>query len=112
MTVENLAENCYEDKMPRVLSVEIKGLADENQKSTCIAACKDYRYAGMENGNQCFCGDILPYAALKRPGECTTVCPGNKEEMCGGVLRINIFEVPGKFTAIIDIEKENCYDNK
>ena len=57
----------------------------------------------MEDGNQCFCGDILPAVALKRPGECTTVCPGNESEMCGALWRINIFDVLGKFTVLLFI---------
>ena len=72
----------------------------DNEESGCIAACKGYKYAGMEAGNQCWCGDILPAAALKRPGECTTKCLGNKNEMCGGHWRINIYDVPGKFTVL------------
>ena len=59
----------------------------------------------MENGNQCFCGTVLPAAAIKRPGECTTVCPGDHSEMCGGSWRINIFDVPGKFTVLLYIIK-------
>ena len=98
-------DNCYEDDMPRVLPVLIRGLVDENKKSACIAACKGYKYAGMEDGNQCFCGDISPAAALKRPGECTTVCPGDKSEMCGAPWRINIFDVPGKLTVLFYILK-------
>ena len=73
----------------------------DDGKSACIAACKDYKYAGMEAGNQCFCGDILPAAALKRPGECTSKCSGVTSEMCGGHWRISIFDVLGKFTVLL-----------
>ena len=59
----------------------------------------------MEDGNQCFCGDILPAPALKRPGECTTICPGDESEMCGASWRINIFDVSGKFTVLLYIIK-------
>ena len=89
--------NCYKDAIPRVLPVH-QFSKDDNKKSVCIAACEGFKYAGVENGNQCFCGDILPAAALKRAGECTRVCPGDQSEMCGGSWRINIFDVPGEFT--------------
>ena len=38
----------------------------------------------MQNGIECFCGDIQPTASLYRPGECSTKCPGNENEKCGG----------------------------
>ena len=95
-------ENCYKTEIPQVLPVEItRHLGGENQKSTCIAACKDYKYAGMEAGNMCFCGDILPAPALKRPGECKSLCSGDTSEMCGGHWRMSIFDVPSKFTVLL-----------
>ena len=82
------------------------------EKSTCIAACGNHKYAGMEDDNLCFCGDILPAATLKRPGECTTPCPGDTSEMCGGHLRISIFDVPGKFTVLLYIMKLKIIKDK
>ena len=81
-----------------------------NQKSACIAACKGYKYAGTELGYLCFCGNVLPAAELKRPGECTTVCSGNQSEMCGGDERINIYDVPGKFTVLL-LQDLNTFTN-
>ena len=72
------------------------GNYDNNQMSVCMAACAGYKYAGMQYSKRCFCGDILPDSGLKRPEECTTRCPGNAKETCGGSWKMNIFKVPGK----------------
>ena len=88
---------CYEDnKKNRILPIHI-GDYDNNQMSVCIAACDGYKYAGMQYSYQCFCGNILPEMSLKRPGECTTRCPGKAAESCGASWRMNIFDVTGKF---------------
>ena len=86
-------ENCYEVNATQILSVHV-GDYENNQKSLCIAACKGFNYAGMENGIECFCGNIQPSATLKRPGECPTKCPRDANEKCGGPnWRMNVWSV-------------------
>lgn len=102
-------ENCYEVNATQILSVHV-GDYENNQKSLCIAACKDYKYAGMID-IQCFCGDILPSSTAQQSGECTSLCPGNENERCGGlewrmpgedVWRISVFAVPSKVSVLIE----------
>ena len=83
----------------RILSHEA-GKFDDNQRSRCFAACEGYAFAGLEYGKTCFCGNTLPNSDLLRPGECTTPCPGNAEEMCGGGWRMNLVSVPGKLNLL------------
>ena len=94
--VENTENGvCYEISSPRIFSKHGGNFSD-NQKSVCIAACADYKYAGVQNSIQCFCGDLLPPPMLERYGECSIICPGNADEKCGDVMRMNIYEVPRK----------------
>ena len=89
---------CYEDSKDRILPKRV-GKYDDNQSSRCIAACKGYKYAGMQNTNECYCGNILPTATLQRPGECPNICPGNANEKCGGRWRMNIYDASGEWTS-------------
>jgi len=50
---------------------------------------KGFSYAGVEYGNQCFCGNT---AALNPTTTgCTMACTGNSTEICGGSYKINVF---------------------
>ena len=61
-----------------------------------MAACSLYKFAGLQNGYQCFCGNVQPNPSLLRPGQCTMSCPGNSNENCGGSWRMNVYENIGK----------------
>ena len=58
----------------------------------CIAICgiKDYKYAGMQYGNQCFCDNYYP-AVETAWSECSMSCDGNTLQSCGGFWRINVY---------------------
>ena len=62
------------------------------------------RLAGIDAGNHCFCGDLLPGAGdLLRPaGECeTTPCHANATETgCGGVGRMAVYSFACTETAL------------
>lgn len=51
----------------------------------CSVSCKaqGYAYAGMES-NQCWCGSTLNRNLVKPESECSTSCPGNSTQTCGG----------------------------
>lgn len=64
----------------------------------CVATCKagKFKFAGLEYGNQCFCGnsvaaDRAPKAGVK--GACAMPCAGSKTEVCGGPDAITLYEV-------------------
>ena len=62
--------------------------------SKCVAYCDEqgFSFAGTENGGQCFCSkDLSSAAELKDNSECSTMCKGAKEEMCGGPARLSAF---------------------
>ena len=85
--------DCYEDSDDRIFPFLAGDYHEDNEKSHCMAACEGYSYAGLEHGYQCWCSNILPDRTLHRPGECTTICSGNGDEICGGAWRMNIFYV-------------------
>ncbi|XP_071162416.1 uncharacterized protein [Mytilus edulis] len=83
---------CYEDHSKRILPKDV--LTDKSmtvQKCRQFCRKKGFKYAGVENGNECFCGDVLRKNKKKREGDCKTPCSGNKQQICGGPWRISIY---------------------
>ncbi|KAJ4267545.1 hypothetical protein NW762_003652 [Fusarium torreyae] len=67
---------------------------------TCLEKCWMYKYAGVENGRDCFCGNTVNWQGLipnVGPGknvsmtDCNLSCPGDKLSWCGGLLRMNLY---------------------
>ncbi len=88
---------CYDDDpSTRVLSNLVQ-LPNGNVMTIpgCQNACLQgkYRFAGVENGRECWCGAELERSfSAPNDTDCTTPCEGDKGAMCGGTSRINIFQ--------------------
>ncbi|WVF69313.1 hypothetical protein IAT40_004089 [Kwoniella sp. CBS 6097] len=88
--------DCY-DGMNRRLP--IFGYSDANNNpDMCVQHCKDagHQYAGLQFGNECWCGDALAGERAK-PDECDHKCADGHNK-CGGPCRNNIwsaFQKPG-----------------
>ncbi|KAF2638282.1 galactose oxidase, partial [Massarina eburnea CBS 473.64] len=65
-----------------------------NSPDWCLGQCKKFGYqaAGMEYGEECYCGDAEGIDAagstLREDSECNTACPGDAESLCGAGLRL------------------------
>ncbi|KAL7931905.1 WSC domain-containing protein [Trichoderma chlorosporum] len=65
----------------------------------CFSHCTQYKYAGVEYGQECWCGNTLNLAGLEdsTPGknvtvdECSMPCPGNATEYCGAGNRLQLY---------------------
>ncbi|KAL2134895.1 hypothetical protein VTI74DRAFT_10530 [Chaetomium olivicolor] len=63
----------------------------------CLDRCAQYGYhaAGLEYGEECYCGDPANMAtrgATFRPeSECNIVCAGDAEHICGGLARLTTY---------------------
>ncbi|KAF4605830.1 hypothetical protein EYR40_004620 [Pleurotus pulmonarius] len=63
-------------------------------RSLCTLTCahRDFSYAGLEFGKECYCGYLLnPAATLTSDAECNMPCAGNPEEDCGAADRISVY---------------------
>ena len=61
----------------------------------CSMSCvtKNYKYSGVENGNECWCGNVTPpLEKIVSPNDCRAKCSGNSSQVCGGGWRINVYE--------------------
>merc|ERR1712154_406601 len=81
---------CYLDMPARDLSGSSK-YDDHLTIDNCIKFCKDRRfiYAGVQHGNNCFCGDTYgkyghPHGGTHGRHACDDKCKGNRHQICGG----------------------------
>jgi hypothetical protein len=83
---------CYFDNYVRVLPVE-KG--NGHTVTTCAAACKSFKWFGVEYGGFCFCGDTFYPNETPPSTECNMACNSNKNQTCGGFWAISIYRING-----------------
>lgn len=72
-----------------------------NQASACLAQCAAFGYnaAGMEYGQECYCGDKgdkgANNATFVADAQCNQACPGNARYMCGAGNLLSYYEWQG-----------------
>ncbi|XP_076084967.1 uncharacterized protein LOC143055698 isoform X1 [Mytilus galloprovincialis] len=85
---------CYRDDSSRILS---KAKLQDNGMTVykCQHFCgkKGFKFAGVEYGYQCFCGNVLRKYRKRKESDCKTPCSGNKRQTCGGPWRISVYTV-------------------
>jgi hypothetical protein len=82
---------CYSDSTnARTLTASINIAGNTVEK--CQAACQanGYRYAGMEFGSQCFCGNSIGNGGAP-VSSCAMPCPGDSTEVCGGSNALSLY---------------------
>jgi beta-glucosidase len=85
---------CYVDALsPRTLPYGApavsSGMTVEACESECLVA--NYAFAGVEYGNECWCGNTMPPTAATA-SDCSMACAGNAAEMCGAGGRFNLYQ--------------------
>ncbi|CAG2189337.1 unnamed protein product [Mytilus edulis] len=84
---------CFIDDGNRHLSHNYKNLGHGITLAKCRENCKGYRYLGLQNSDQCFCGNQLVNAKYpKRPdSDCRYACKGEPSRKCGSAWRNSIY---------------------
>ncbi|PTB46771.1 uncharacterized protein TrAFT101_003787 [Trichoderma asperellum] len=95
-------QGCYEDNINQVHTFFWQNIfANTMTPEQCLNACGEYGYmaAGLEYGQECYCGDpenIKTAGSTKRPEtECNVPCPGNASAICGGGSRLSTYFYTG-----------------
>ncbi|KAJ6258342.1 hypothetical protein Dda_6382 [Drechslerella dactyloides] len=57
----------------------------------CLDYCSNKQYVGVEDGRECWCGDIFPNGQAAVNTECNEPCSGASNENCGGPQRLAIY---------------------
>ncbi|XP_035693304.1 uncharacterized protein LOC118427567 isoform X2 [Branchiostoma floridae] len=87
---------CYRDGG----SLDIRDLTGDVMKdeenltpTSCLGHCtaEGYRYAGLQYGKECFCGDSFGQFGAAPESECSTPCTGSSADTCGGNWRNSIY---------------------
>ena len=55
-----------------------------------------FRYAGVENGDACFCGNADDKFIPTDPKECNNPCTGDQSQFCGSSWRLQIYDIGDK----------------
>ena len=51
-----------------------------------------FRYAGVENGDACFCGNADDKFIPTDPQECNIPCTGDSSQFCGSSWRLQVHD--------------------
>ena len=51
-----------------------------------------FRYAGVENGDACYCGNADNKFIPTDPGECNIPCTGDQSQFCGSSWRLQVYD--------------------
>jgi hypothetical protein len=88
---------CYvEDPKLPLLDENMSGAGGD--ASLTIAKCKNscylaaYPFAGVQEGNQCWCGTYIGGEWARNQSDCNIPCTGDKTTFCGGKGLLNIFQ--------------------
>lgn len=76
----------------------------------CQANAPTTTVFGVQNGDECWCGDAI-YGRYGQSRNCTTVCPGEPQRSCGGMLANVIYvgtAIPPGGPTITSVEAEPC----
>ncbi|KAI0246523.1 copper radical oxidase [Lactifluus subvellereus] len=72
-------------------------LAQNNNAQNCLSQCAAFGYpaAGMESGNECWCGDVADITNNKGTTapetDCSMACSGDPSRLCGGNQRLQLY---------------------
>jgi hypothetical protein len=75
-----------------------QNLDPSGDTSLTIPSCKNscyfraYRFAGVQQGNQCWCSSYIGGEWTRNQSDCNTPCTGEKNTFCGGEGLLNVFE--------------------
>ncbi|KAI0154753.1 putative glyoxal oxidase [Xylariaceae sp. FL1272] len=96
-------QGCYPDNLNnvRTLPWALTGQT-EMTPTSCLSQCAQFGYAaaGLEYGQECYCGDpidVTTAGATKQPEtDCNVVCAGNASSYCGGGSRLSMYYWTGQ----------------
>ncbi len=77
-------QGCYNDGDGRALPVQLMLSGATVETCTAAAKAKGYAYAGVQNGGQCFAGNVAGFSKAPADSACNMPCTANMFEYCGG----------------------------
>jgi len=99
---------CFKDRKPgRDLPRQFTKY--EMTPEWCVGKCNlaGYRYAGLQYGYLCFCGNKFGKYGEVDDGECSSLCFGDKTRNCGSFWHNSVFSTDGEKHNNIELDKED-----
>jgi hypothetical protein len=92
---------CFQDAISRILlgAKPVDYLQGDMSSKECIYHCISggYKFAGTENGRECWCGTSIRDDAVRLPeSQCGKPYQGQPAEACGGSWAIDVFQCSEK----------------
>jgi hypothetical protein len=98
---DNMYVGCFRDQGDPAPGTQGRDLAGEVQVmgNLTITACaqhcasRGFAYAGLQFGNQCFCGNTYGKYGADIDSECNMPCAGDPRQMCGATWHNAIYKM-------------------
>ncbi|KAI0127330.1 WSC domain-containing protein [Xylariales sp. AK1849] len=81
---------------------------DNMTPQKCATACAGYDYAGIEYGDECWCGGEIAGGSYVSDADCSFLCPGDKRYFCGAGNRLTIYAAV-KPANVTGFEYQGCF---
>ena len=90
---------CFADGSSRDLSGPAETSSTDSPEQ-CAAWCnvQGFKYAGLQDGNQCFCGNS--FGSYGVSNECSSTCSGDPTSLCGGSWANSVYATGGPGIAL------------
>lgn len=86
------SQGCYTEATKGRALATSKQVPGNATVGNCLTACDNYKYAGVEYGGECYCGNILGIGANSTlDTDCNMPCKGNSSEYCGAAGNMNLY---------------------
>jgi hypothetical protein len=86
-------QGCFTDSVNNRAFTGAASSGSTMSVENCAAACSLFQYFGVEYGDECYCGNSRATSSVSAAeSECSMPCAGNKNEMCGGSSRLNVYK--------------------
>lgn len=95
-------QGCYSDNVNNNRALFWQSILTNNNTATsCLNLCAEYGYmdAGMEYGDECYCGDnsvlLASGSTIQPETDCQVPCSGDNNYYCGGGSRLSYYRWTG-----------------
>ena len=76
---------------PRRILSDLSIIGKNNMTiENCSEICKNYEYFGLQNGDECHCGNKATQFMPTYPSSCNERCTGDSTQICGGNWRLTV----------------------
>jgi len=91
---------------------EFRGSHFNLTPSSCAASCGGFEYFGVENGNECWCGQTIDGSRGVGVAECSTPCTGDDLVLCGAGWRLTAYRrVAAEIELVPGWEYVSCFSD-